>query len=124
VARAADDVLRPEGRTTWLLVGLLLLVFLAVPLWTLYGGTAPKTLRPTPAKPVATLAAGQKIAFAAGDLVVGDGLICESEGMTVGAWVPQPGHATHARQVNADATKVATIEIRTKDNGAVIARCF
>ena len=123
MAHAADDVLRAEGRTTWLLVGLLLVVFLAVPLWTLFGGTAPKTLQPTPAKPVATLEAGQKIAFAPGDLVVGDGLICESGGMTVGAWVPKPGHATHAQQVNADATKVATIGIRTKDDGTVIARC-
>jgi len=123
VAHAADDVLRAEGRTTWLLVGLLLLVFLAVPLWTLFGGTAPKTLQPTPAKPVATLAAGQKIAFAPGDLVVGDGLICESGGMTVGAWVPERGHSTHSQQVNADATRVATIEIRTKDDGTVIARC-
>ena len=43
--------------------------------------------------------------------------------MTVGAWVPDPGHATHSRQVNADATKAATIEIRTKVDGTVIARC-
>jgi hypothetical protein len=124
VAQAADDVLRAEGRTTWLVVGLLLVVFLAVPLWTLFGGVAPKTLRPTPAKPVATLAAGQKIAFAPGDLIVGDGLLCESAGMSVGAWVPNPGHSTHSRQVNADATRVATIVIRTRDDGTVIARCF
>ena len=80
MAHAADDVLRAEGRITWLLVGLLVLVFLAVPLWIMYGGAAPATLRPTPAKPVATLEEGQKIAFAPGDLVVGDGLICESRG--------------------------------------------
>ncbi|HVP74833.1 MAG TPA: hypothetical protein VMS63_02335 [Gaiellaceae bacterium] len=123
MAHAADDVLRTGGRTTWLLVGLLVLVFLAVPLWTLFGGTAPGTLQPTPAKPVATLEAGQKIAFARGDLVVGDGLICESGGMSVGAWVPNPGQATHSRQVNADGTRVATIEIRTKDDGTVIAGC-
>jgi len=123
VAHAADDVLRAEALTTWLPAGLLVLVFLAVPLWTLFGGTAPRTLRPTPAKPVATLEAGQKIAFASGDLVVGDGLICESGGMSVGAWVPNPGHTTHSRQVNADATRVATIVIRTRDDGTVIARC-
>ena len=123
MAHAADDVLRAEGLTTWLPAGLLVLVFLAVPLWTLFGGTAPRTLRPTPAKPVATLEAGQKIAFASGDLVVGDGLICESGGMSVGAWVPNPGHTTHSRQVNADATRVATIVIRTRDDGTVIARC-
>ena len=123
MAHAADDVLRAEGLTTWLPAGLLVLAFLAVPLWTLFGGTAPRTLRPTPAKPVATLEAGQKIAFASGDLVVGDGLICESGGMSVGAWVPNPGHTTHSRQVNADATRVATIVIRTRDDGTVIARC-
>jgi hypothetical protein len=123
VAQTADDVQRTEGKTTWLLVGLLVLVFLAVPLWTLSGGGAPRPLQPTPASPVATLEAGQKIAFAPGDLTVGDGLICESGGMSVGAWVPKPGHITHSRQVNADATKVATIEIRTRDDGTVIARC-
>ncbi len=119
----AGDLRRAEGKTTWLLVGVLMLVFLVVPLWTLFGGAAPRALQPTPAKPVATLEAGQKIAFAPGDLAVGDGLICESGGMSVGAWVPKPGHATHSRQVNADATRVATIEIRTRDDGTVIARC-
>jgi hypothetical protein len=104
-------------------VGLLVLVFLAVPLWTMFGGAAPAALRPTPAKPVATLEAGQKIAFAPGDLVVGDGLICESRGLSVGAWVPRPGHTTRSQQVNANATWTASIVIRTRSDGSVIARC-
>jgi len=123
VAHAADDVLRAEGRITWLLTGLLLLVFLAVPLWTMFGGTAPTALRPTPASPVATLEAGQKIAFAPGDLVAGDSLICESRGLSVGAYVPRPGHTTSAQQVNANATWTASIVIRTRNDGSVIARC-
>lgn len=119
----AGDVQRAEGKTTWLLVGLLVLVFLAVPLWSVFGGAAPGLPQPTPARPAAMLEAGQKIAFAPGDLAVGDGLVCESGGLTVGAWVPRPGRTTRARLVNADATGTASIEIHTRNDGAVIARC-
>jgi len=123
VAQAANDVHRTEGKTTWLLVGLLMLVFFAVPLWTLLGSAARGPLQPTPAKPVATLEAGQKIAFAPGDLTVGDGLVCESGGLSVGAWVPNPGHTTRSRLVNPNATWTASIQIHTRDDGTVIARC-
>jgi hypothetical protein len=119
----AGDVQCAEGKTTWLLVGLLVLVFLPVPLWTLFGGAALRPLQPTPAKPVATLEAGQKIAFAPGDLAVGDGLMCESGGLSVGAWVPKPGHTTRSRLVNANATWTASIQIHTRNDGAVIVRC-
>lgn len=124
VAQTADDVHRAEGKTTWLLVGLLMLVFFAVPLWTLLGSGAHSPLQATPASPVASLEAGQKIAFAPGDLTVGDGLLCESGGLSVGAWVPTPGHTTRSRLVNANATWTASIEIHTRDDGTVIARCF
>lgn len=123
MARAEGDVQGAEGKTTWLLVGLIVLVFLAVPLWTLFGGARPGPLTPTPANPVATLETGQKIAFAAGDLTVGDSLACESGGLTVGALVPKPGHTSSARQVNANSTWTASIHIRTRNDGAVIVRC-
>jgi hypothetical protein len=119
----AGDVQRAEGRTTWLLVGLIALVFAVVPLWTLFGGAAPRPLPPTPADPVATLEAGQKIAFASGDLAVGDGLMCESGGLRVGAWVPKPGHTTRSRLANANATWTASIQIHTRNDGSVIVRC-
>ena len=111
-----------EGKTTWLLVGLIALVFAAVPLWTL-GGSASGRLSTLPTDPVAMLEAGQKIAFAAGDLRAGDDLVCESGGLSVGAVVPEPGHTSKARQVNANSTWTASITIRTRDDGAVVARC-
>ena len=121
MARAAGDVQRAEGKTTWLLVGLIALIFVPVPLWILFGGTAPRPLPALPARPVAILEDGQKIAFAAGDLAVGDGLICESRGLRVGAWVPKPGHTTRSQLVGNNWT--ASIQIHTQDDGAVIVRC-
>ena len=66
---------------------------------------------------------GQKIAFAAGDLAVGDGLLCESRGLRVGAWVPRPGRTTHAQVVAGDGSWAASIRIYARDDGAVIVRC-
>lgn len=76
-----------------------------------------------PANPVAVLEGGQKIAFAAGDLVAGDGLLCESRGVRVGAWVPRPGTTTHSQLVAADSSWKASIRVRTRADGAVIVRC-
>lgn len=123
VARVAGDVQRAEGKTTWLLVGLIVLVFVAVPFWIRFGGAASGSLPPAPANPVAILEEGQKIAFAAGDLAVGDGLACEAGGLVVGAWVPKPGHTSNARLVNGDATSTASIKIQARDDGVVIVRC-
>jgi hypothetical protein len=123
VVEVAGDVGRGEGRGTWLVVLLLALVFLVVPLWVRYGGSAHGSLPATPANPVAILGAGQKIAFAHGDLAAGDGLVCQAAGMVVGGAVPKPGHTTKTRLVNANATASATITIEAKDDGVVIARC-
>ncbi len=122
MARTDGDVQPAEGKTTWLLVGLVALVFAAVPLWTL-GRSASSRLPTLPADPVATLEAGQKIAYAAGDLKPGDGLVCQSGGLNVGALVPKSGHTSGARQVNANSTWTASITIRARDDGAVIVRC-
>lgn len=124
MARVAGDVERAEGKTTWLVVTLLALVFLAVPVWVRFGGAAPGSLPSTPANPAAILEEGQKISFAAGDLAVGDGLVCEAAGIVVGGRVPKRGRTRSARLVNADATATATIKIQARDDGVVIARCF
>ena len=97
--------------------------FAATPLWIRFGGTPPAPLPPTPENPVAVLQEGQKIAFAAGDLAVGDGLLCESRGLRVGAWVPRPGITTHSRVVAADSNWTASIRIRAREDGSVIVRC-
>ena len=117
----AGDVRRSEAKTVWLLVGLLVLVFVVVPLWIRYGGSSGKPLPPMPENPVATLQSGEKIAWAAGDLSVGDGIVCETHGTRVGAWVPKPGHKTVEQFAGSDWT--STISIRVKDDGVVIARC-
>jgi hypothetical protein len=123
VVEVAGEVGRAEGRGTWLVVLVLALVFLVVPVWVRYGGSASGSLPATPANPVAILGAGQKIAFAHGDLAVGDGLVCQASGMVVGAAVPKPGHTKKTRLVNANDTATATITVQTKDDGVVIARC-
>jgi hypothetical protein len=119
----AGDAGHAEGRTTWLLVGVIMLVFLAAPVWSLVVGSAHGSVPSTPATPVATLAAGQTRVFAPGDLVVGDGLSCESRGLAVGAWVPKPGHTTRSQLHSASGTWTVSIEIRTRDDSTVIVRC-
>jgi len=96
-------------------------VFLATPAWVRYGGSASAALPPTPANPAVVLENGQKIAFAAGDLAVGDGVLCESGGLRVGAWVPRPRHTTSAQLVGSNWT--ASISVRARDDGSVIASC-
>jgi len=118
VVRAAP---RAERKTAWLGIGLIALVVALPPLWIRYGGSSPGPLPPIPANPAAVLESGQKIAFAAGDLTTGAGLLCENQGVRVGAWVPRPGHTTHARFVGSEWT--ASIRIRTRTDGAVIVHC-
>ena len=118
VARAAP---RAERRNVWLPVGLIALVFAAPPLWVRYGGSSPGPLPPMPDNPAAVLQSGEKIAFAAGDLTPGAGLLCENKGVRVGAWVPKPGHTTRSQFVGSEWT--ASFRIHTRTEGAVIARC-
>ena len=118
---AADDVRHHDGKAVWLLIGVAALVFVALPLWIRFGGSTPAPLPPIPQSPVAVLSAGQKITFAAGDLAVGDGLLCENQGVLVGGYVPKPGHTARNQLVGSQGT--ATIEIRTRSDGVVIARC-
>jgi hypothetical protein len=117
----AGAVPRAERRNVWLPVGLIALVFALPPLWIRFGGSAPVPLPPIPASPVEVLQSGQKIAFASGDLVTGDGLLCENKGSRVGAWVPRPGRTTHSQFIGSEWT--ATIRIHTRADGAVIVHC-
>ena len=103
------------------MAGVLAAVFLAVPFWAVLGGAAAAPLPPTPANPVAVLEKPGKVAFAPGDLAVGDGLVCESSGLRVGAWVPKPRHTTHAQIVGSNWS--ASIRVRTRDDGSVIVHC-
>jgi hypothetical protein len=112
---------RREGAPAWLLVGLTVVAFAALPLWIRFGGSSPGPLPPVPSNPSAILEGGQKIAFAAGDLSRGDGLVCESQGLRVGAWVPKRGLTSHSSVTGPNWT--ATIRIHARSNGVVIARC-
>jgi hypothetical protein len=118
VARAVPGA---ERRTAWLGIGLIALVFAFVPLWVRFGGSSPGPLPPIPANPAAVLESGQKIAFAAGDLSTGSGLLCENRGVRVGAWVPRPGHTTTSQFVGSEWT--ASIRIHARTDGAVIVHC-
>jgi hypothetical protein len=104
-------------------LGLVALVYLIVPVWTLAGGRKADAVRPVPANPKATLASGQKFRFAPGRLGAGDGIECDSNGLTTGAYVPSRGHTVTARQVNADSTLAASIKIVARRDGVVIASC-
>ena len=121
VGLSADDGHRSEGKSALVWVGLLVLIFIAVPLWIRYGGPEQGPLPFIPNNPAAVIFSGQKIAFAAGDLAVGDALLCENHGVLVGARVPKPGQTTHAQFVGSQYT--ASIKIQTRDDGVVIARC-
>lgn len=70
---------------------------------------------------MAVLESGQKIAFASGDLVTGDGLLCENQGVRVGGWVPRPGRTSYSQFVGSEWT--ASIRIRMRADGAVIVHC-
>lgn len=121
VVLAADDVRHRDGKAVWLLIAVPALVFVALPLWIRFGGSASAPLPPIPQSPAAVLSAGQKITFAAGDLAAGDGLLCENQGVLVGAYVPKPGRTASNQLVGSQAT--ATIVIHAKLDGVVIARC-
>src|ERR1022692_1461754 len=109
VSSAGDDR-RSEGKTVSLLaVGLIVLVFVVVPLWIRYGGSKVGPLPFIPENPVATLGGGEKIAFAAGDLAVGDALMCDTHGVLVGAKVPKAGRTTRAQFVGTDYTASISI---------------
>ena len=107
----------------WLLMGLVALVYLIVPVWTLAGGRQANAIAPVPANPKVTLASGQKITFAPGRLGAGDGIECDSGGLTTGAYVPSRGRTVNATQLNADSTSTASIKIVARRDGAVIASC-
>jgi hypothetical protein len=118
---STPDERRSEGKTLLLVVvGLLVVFFVGVPLW-IVRGAKQGPLPYIPANPAAIVFGGQKIAFKAGDLAVGDSLLCENFGVLVGAKVPKPGHTTHAQFVGSEHT--ATIKIHMRDDGVVIARC-
>jgi hypothetical protein len=121
VGSSAGGVRRSEGKSVLLVVGLVVLVFVVVPLWVKYGGSKAGPLPFIPENPVASLGGGQKIAFAAGDLAVGDALLCENHGVLVGAKVPKPGHTTRGQFAGSGWT--ATISIHMRNDGVVIARC-
>ena len=118
---AADDVRRNDGKAVLAVVGAVALVSVALVVWIRFGGTAPGPLPPIPENPSAVLSVGQKISFAPGDLRVGDSLLCENQGVLVGAWVPKPGHTAQAQLVASEGT--ATIVIHTRPDGVVVARC-
>jgi hypothetical protein len=116
------DAQRPsEGWPAWLLVGVVALVFLLVPLWIRYAGHATMTLPSVPLHPAVVLQGGERISFAPGDLATGDGILCQSFGLQVGAWVPKPGLSTASSLAGPAST--ASIHVRTRPNGVVIARC-
>ena len=98
-----------------------MLLFAGVPLWIRYGGAEQGPLPYIPENPAAIIFGGQKIAFASGDLAIGDSLLCENFGVLVGAKVPKPGHTTTAQFVGSEHT--ATIKIHVREDGVVIARC-
>ncbi|HUO71256.1 MAG TPA: hypothetical protein VMU39_10800 [Solirubrobacteraceae bacterium] len=104
----------------WLLVALTVLAFLAVPIWSQLD-PASKPLPPVPENPAAIIFNFQKIAFAAGDLRTGEGIVCESHGLRIGVWVPKPGHQTHTGLTGSVGT--AAMTVKTRRNGVVIARC-
>jgi hypothetical protein len=109
VASTAGDDRRMEAKTILLLaVGLTVLVFVAVPVWIRYGGAKQGPLPYIPWNPAVTFGSGEKIAFAASDLAVGDGVLCENHGVLVGAPVPKLGQTTVAQFVGSDWT--ATIK--------------
>ena len=112
---------RSEGWPAWLLVGTVALAFLAVPLWIRYAGSPGRTLPSVPLHPAVVLQSGQRISFAAGDLVTGDGILCQSFGLQVGAWVPKRGVST-VQSLQGPAW-TASIRVRMRPDGVVIARC-
>jgi hypothetical protein len=121
VSIAGDNRTREGKAVSFVAVGLMVLVFVAVPLWIRYGGSKVGALPFIPESPLATLGGGEKIAFAARDLAVGDALLCDTHGVLVGARVPEPGHTTRAQFVGTNYT--ATISVHVRDDGVVIARC-
>jgi hypothetical protein len=121
VVVVAGDVHRSEGKVWLPAVGLLVLVFVAVPLWIRYGGGRQGPLPYIPSNPAATIFTGQNFAYKAGRLATGDSLLCENRGVLIGAKVPEPGHTTSAQFVGTEATASITIHVRA--DGVVIAHC-
>jgi hypothetical protein len=109
-------------RASWPWIAVLAIVFGGVPLWIVLGG-APTGAAPgpVPANPAAVVEEGEPEVFSPGELDIGDGVLCESHGLRVGAWVPKPRHETRAQA--AGPTSTASIRIRTLVNGFVIVRC-
>lgn len=104
-----------------LVVGLLALVFVGTPLWIRYGGAEQGSLPYIPQNPRVAMGSGQKFSFAAGDLAIGDSILCSNHGVLVGARVPKPGHTTVAQFTGSEWT--ATIKVHMASDGVVVARC-
>jgi hypothetical protein len=112
---------RSEGRVWLLVVGLLVVGFVAVPFWIRYGAAEQGPLPYIPTNPAVTFFSGQRLLFAAGDLAAGDPLLCENHGVLIGAQVPMSGHTTTAQFVGSEWR--ATIKIRVRNDGVVTAAC-
>ena len=109
---------RPSG-CWWL--GCLYWSSSAVPLWIRYGGAEQGPLPYIPENPAAISSAARRSRLRPETSPSGDSLLCENFGVLVGAKVPKPGHTTTAQFVGSEHT--ATIKIRVRDDGVVIARC-
>ena len=71
----------------------------------------------------ATLQQGDRRLFAVGVLTRRDLLVCESNGLTVGALVPKAGSSARQDGISANSARTASIVARTSRSGAVRAAC-
>jgi hypothetical protein len=113
-----------EGRSSWLAIAALAVVFLAFDLWIVLGGTSPgKVPGSLTAEAAATINGSQPLfRFAPNTLPQGALIACVTNGLRIEAPVPAPGRTSEAH-ADGVAHGGATIRVLTLPSGAVRARC-
>ena len=108
----------PRTHESWLPVGVLVALLLAFNLFVVLPNRRPALTVSLPEDPVAVLTQQRRVVYAAGALRTGDAIWCDDHGVQVGARVGRPGTTS-----TASAGSAATISIRARADGSVVASC-
>ena len=117
------DRMPAEGRSSWIMVVVIVLLTLLPPLWIAFGGTSPGVIPGSSlGAPIFTFEQGQQRTFAPGRMDEGSVLACQANGLTVSAAVPAAGHSVSAHQ-NPQTGYGVTTRISHLADDRVVVRC-
>lgn len=117
------DRMPAEGRSSWVMVVVIVLLTLLPPMWIAFGGTSPGAIPGSSVgAAIYTFQTGQHRLFAPGRMDEGSVLACQANGLTVSAAVPAAGRSIAVHQEPVTGYGVTTRISHLADN-SVLVRC-